>query len=251
MKALITGASSGIGRDMARYLSAMGWELILTSTERSRAALTDLASELDTNCEIFCCDLSEKDGAFGLYKYCRGKSIDMLVNNAGFGLFGEFDKTSLKKELDMINVNVRSLHILTKLFLKKFKQQNRGTILNVASSAGFMTGPLMSTYYATKNYVVRLSLAVNEELRRSKSRVKICVFCPGPVDTNFNDRAGVRFGVAAITSREAAVYAIDNALRGRTIIIPTLPMKLGVIGSRFLPHKLLAAVAYNFQKQKM
>ena len=251
MKALITGASSGIGRDMAGYLSSLGWELILTATEKSRGALISLASELDTNCQIFCCDLSSKNGAFELYRYCQGKSIDMLVNNAGFGLFGEFDKTSLKTELDMINVNVRSLHILTKLFLKKFKKQNRGTILNVASSAGFMTGPLMATYYATKNYVVRLSLAINEELRRSRSKVRICVFCPGPVDTNFNSRAGVRFGVSAITSRDAAVYAIDNALRAKTIIIPTLPMKLGVIGSRFVPHKFLAAIAYNFQKQKM
>ena len=251
MKALITGASSGIGRDMARYLSALGWELILTSTERSRGALTDLAAELSANCEVFCCDLAKENGAFELYKFCNGKSIDLLVNNAGFGDFGEFDKTSLKKELDMINVNVRSLHILTKLFLKKFKKQNRGTILNVASSAGFMTGPLMATYYATKNYVVRLSLAIHEELRRCRSRVKICVFCPGPVDTNFNDRAGVRFGVSSITSREAAVYAIDNALCGKTIIIPTLPMKLGVVGSRFLPLKALAAIAYNFQKKKM
>ena len=250
MKALITGASSGIGRDMARILSSMGWELILTATERSRGELEKLASELQTDCEVFCCDLSRKDGAFELYRFCNGKSIDMLINNAGFGVFGEFDKTSLKTELDMISVNIRSLHILTKLFLKKFKKQDRGTILNVASSAGFMTGPLMATYYATKNYVVRLSLAVNEELRRSHSKVKICVLCPGPVDTNFNNRAGVSFGAKPITSREAAQYAIDCALRGKTVIIPTLMMKLAVFGSRFLPHKTLAAVAYNFQKKK-
>lgn len=102
---------------------------------------------------------------------------------------GEFDKTDIYDELDMLNVNIRAMHILTKLFLRDFKRRNYGIILNVASSAGFMTGPLMSSYYASKNYVLRLSMAIYEELRRSRSNVKISVFCPGPVDTNFNNRA--------------------------------------------------------------
>ena len=255
MIALITGASSGIGRDMARYLSSMGWGLILTATENSRSKLEALKHELDgnwagTGTEIICCDLASENGAFELFDRCKGRNIDMIVNNAGFGDFGEFEKTDLKKELDMINVNIRALHILTKLFLKKFKLQNKGTILNVASSAGFMTGPLMATYYASKNYVVRLSLAIYEELRRSGSKVKICVFCPGPVDTNFNSRANVSFGLNGISSEYAARYAIDNALKGKTVIIPTALMKLGVTAARFVPLKLLGSIAYNFQHQK-
>lgn len=187
MKALITGASSGIGRDMARYLSSLGWELVLTA--RNISSLRKLSAELKTKTEIIPLDLADEKSVFELYKRCSGKNIDLLINNAGYGIFGEFDKTSLKDELDMINVNIKAVHILTKLFLKDFKRKNRGRILNVASSAGFMTGPLLSSYYASKNYVVRLSLAIHEELRRSKSNVRISVFCPGPVNTNFNSRA--------------------------------------------------------------
>lgn len=248
MKALITGASSGIGRDMARCLAAKGFDLILTA--RSLGKLEQLKSELDTNVEIICCDLSKDHAPFTLYEQCRNKNVDLLINNAGYGIFGEFDKTDLSDELDMLNVNIRSLHILTKLFLRDFKKKNHGHILNVASSAGFMTGPLMSSYYASKNYVVRLSLAIHEELRRSKSKVKISVFCPGPVDTGFNERAGVSFGVSSVPSEYAASYAIEHALRGKTVIIPTVMMKLGVVASRLLPLKLSGAVTYNIQRKK-
>jgi short-subunit dehydrogenase len=142
------------------------------------------------------------------------------------------------------------MHILTKLFLRDFKRRNHGRILNVSSSAGFMTGPLMSSYYASKNYVFRLTMAIYEELRRSKSNVKISVFCPGPVDTNFNNRAGVSFSVKSVSSEYAAKYAIDKCLSGKTIIIPSLEMKLGVIGSKFVPQKILSAITYNIQHNK-
>lgn len=248
MKALITGASSGIGRDIARYLSSKGYELVLTA--RNEEKLRELQKTIGTKSEIITLDLAEENAPFELYKMCRGKNIDFLVNNAGFGVFGEFDKTELNDELDLINVNIRALHILTKLFLRDFKKRNRGIILNVASSAAFMTGPLMSSYYASKNYVLRLSLAVYEELRRSRSSVRISVFCPGPVNTGFNKRAGVSFSVKSISSEYAAKYAVDKCLEGKTIIIPSLQMKLGVFASRFAPHKLLSAIAYNIQHSK-
>ena len=136
----------------------------------------------------------------------------MLVNSAGYGIFGEFDKTDLDDEIDMINVNVTALHILTKLFLRDFKKRDKGYILNVASVAGFMTGPLLSSYYASKNYVVRLSLAIYEELRRSHSNVKITVLCPGPVDTNFNSRAGVNFSVKPVNADYVAEYALKKGI---------------------------------------
>lgn len=249
MKALITGASSGIGRDMARYLSSLGWELILTA--RNEENLTKLRNELKTNAQIIPLDLADEKSVFELYDRCKGQSIDLLVNNAGYGIFGEFDKTDLQDELDLINVNIKAVHILTKLFLRDFKSRNSGHILNVASSAGFMSGPLLSSYYASKNYVVRLSLAIYEELRRSRSKVKISIFCPGPVETNFNNRAGVKFSVKPISSEFAAKYAIDKCLSGKTIIIPSLDMKLGIFGTRFVPHKLLSAIAYNIQQKKL
>ncbi len=249
MKVLITGASSGIGRDMARYLSAKGFDLVLTA--RNIKKLEKLKSELSTDVDIIYCDLVKENAAFELYDKCRGKGIDMLVNNAGYGIFGEFHETDLNDELDMINVNIRSLHILTKLFLKDFKRRNRGRILNVASSAGFLTGPLMSSYYATKNYVVRLSLAIHEELRRSGSRVKISVFCPGPVETNFNNRAGVSFSAPPISSEYAAKYAIDKWLSGKTVIIPTTMMKLGVAASKLVPLEIIGRITCEIQHRKM
>ncbi|MDE5648618.1 MAG: SDR family oxidoreductase [Oscillospiraceae bacterium] len=248
MKVLITGASSGIGRDMARYLSGKGFDLILTA--RNTQKLEALQKTLKTNVEIISSDLSEENAPFLLYKKCRSKNIDFLINNAGYGIFGEFDKTDILDELDMINVNIRAMHILTKLFLRDFKRRNYGMILNVASSAGFMTGPLMSSYYATKNYVLRLSMAIYEELRRSGSNVKISVFCPGPVDTNFNNRAGVSFSVKSISSEYAAKYAIDKCLSGKALIIPSVQMKLGVFGTRLVSQKLMSAITYNIQHNK-
>ena len=237
MKALITGATSGIGMSMAKYLCSMGWELVLTG--RNKNALEKLKSELNTNVYIIPADLSEKEEVFKVYHYCKLHDIDMLINNAGYGIFGRFDETDIEDELNMLNVNITALHILTKLFLRDFKKKNRGIILNVASSAGFMTGPLLSSYYASKNYVVRLSLAIAQELKKTKSKVRISIFCPGPVDTNFNNRAGVVFSVKPISADFAAKYAIDNALSGRTVIIPTFKMKLGVFGAKLAPEKIL------------
>lgn len=249
MKALITGATSGIGMSMAKYLCSMGWELVLTG--RNKNALENLKSELNTNVYIIPADLSEKEEVFKVYHYCKLHDIDMLINNAGYGIFGRFDETDIEDELNMLNVNITALHILTKLFLRDFKKKNRGIILNVASSAGFMTGPLLSSYYASKNYVVRLSLAIAKELKKTKSKVRISIFCPGPVDTNFNNRAGVVFSVKPISADFAAKYAIDNALSGRTVIIPTFKMKLGVLGAKLAPEKILSSVTYTIQKKKL
>ena len=206
---------------------------------------------MNTNVYIIPADLSEKEEVFKVYHYCKLHDIDMLINNAGYGIFGRFDETDIEDELNMLNVNITALHILTKLFLRDFKKKNRGIILNVASSAGFMTGPLLSSYYASKNYVVRLSLAIAQELKKTKSKVRISIFCPGPVDTNFNNRAGVVFSVKPISADFAAKYAIDNALSGRTVIIPTFKMKLGVLGAKLAPEKILSSVTYTIQKKKL
>lgn len=248
MKALITGATSGIGQSIARNLSKRGWALILTG--RNEKVLKELKQELDTDTEIIVADISDKQQVYKVYEFCRGKSVDMLVNNAGYGIFGRFDETNLDDELNMINVNITALHILTKLFLRDFKKRNSGIILNVASSAGFLTGPLLSSYYASKNYVVRLSLAIAEELRRDKSKVSVTILCPGPVDTNFNNRAGVSFSMKPVSPEYIAEYAINAALSGKLIALPTLSVKAGVFASRFVPHKLMSAVTYNIQKKK-
>ena len=176
--------------------------------------------------------------------------VDILVNNAGFGVFGDFSKTNLDKELDMIDLNVKTVHTLTKLFLKDFKKKDSGYILNVASSAAFSPGPLMASYYASKAYVLRLTEAIYEELRREKSNVSVSCLCPGPVDTNFNTVAGVSFSVKALQSYDVAKYAIDKMFKKKLLIIPGTLMKLNYIFNRFMPLKPLLRIAYNIQRSK-
>ena len=173
-----------------------------------------------------------------------------MINNAGFGLAGEFAATDLDTELNMIDVNIRALHILTKLFLRDFIDRDTGIILNVASSAGFMPGPLMATYYATKNYVLRLSEAIYEELRRRGSHVKISALCPGPVNTEFNRVAKVKFAMKGISSEDCARIAIDGALKGKLVIIPGGMIRVGLFFRRFVPEKLMLKLAYGFQRRK-
>lgn len=249
MRAAITGATSGIGKAMACQLAQNGWSLVLTG--RNQTVLEQLQKNLPTAVEILPLDLAEEEAPYQLFDFCKKKRVDLLVNNAGFGIFGRFTETNLQEEMDLLAVNVRALHILTKLFLKKFQAQKHGRILNVASSAGFLTGPLLSSYYASKNYVVRLSLAIAEELRRQHSPVTMSILCPGPVDTNFNARAGVSFSVPPMSSQQVAAYALEKTMEGKLLIVPGVGMKLALFGARFVPHAWLSAITYEVQKKKL
>ncbi len=249
MKALITGASSGIGRDMAIYLAEKGYDLILVGRDKQK--LEELQDSLKINSQIIIADLSNETKTKEVYVMTKNENIDILINNAGFGAFGLFYETDLNTEMDMINTNIVAVHLLTKLFLRDMVKKDSGYILNVASSAAFGPGPLMATYYATKAYVNNLTEAINEELRREGSKVVVCSLCPGPVDTNFNNVAGVRFGVKAMTSHEVARYAIDKMFKKKTVIIPGFKMKMALFGRRFLSRKFLRKVTYNIQKSKI
>lgn len=209
-----------------------------------------MAKKFGEGTQYIALDLAEADAPQKLYEFCRNTRIDFLINNAGLGVFGDFAETSLEKELRMISVNICAVHILTKLFLRDFERQGRGHILNVASSAGFMSGPLMAGYYASKNYVVRLTLAVHEELRQKKSPVKVSVLCPGPVDTDFSERAGVHFSVKPADAKYVARYGIEHALSGTPIIVPSLQMKLALFGAKLCPEQTLSAIAYHIQNKK-
>lgn len=248
MKVLITGASSGIGRDMARYLDKDDNELILVA--RSEKSLKELQKDLKVKSKIIICDLGKEKEVYNLYEKCRKENIDFLINNAGFGLFGMFHETDLETELNMIDVNIKAVHILTKLFLKDFVKRDAGLILNVCSSAGFMAGPRLNTYYATKNYITKLTMAINEELRQMRSNVHISALCPGPVATNFNKVAKGGFAIKEATSEYVAKYGIDKTLKHKMIIVPTLKMKLGIFLLRLAPYRLQLIIAYNIQKRK-
>ena len=249
MKALITGGSSGIGKDMSYYLSSKGIDLIIVG--RNIDALNSVKEKCKSNVRVINLDLSVRENVYKLYEETKDENVDILINNAGFGLFGNFYETDLDKELNMINLNIVALHILTKLFLKDFIKKDKGYILNVASSAGFMSGPKLSTYYSTKNYVLRQSLAIYEELRQEKSNVKISILCPGPVETNFNNVAGGSFNTKSVSSEYVAKYAIDKMLKNKLIIIPTLKIKLAVLMTRFVPTKLLLRINYHIQNVKI
>ncbi len=248
MLALITGASSGIGRDMARVLANRGYNLIVVARRKDR--LLELQKELNCDVEIICLDLAIRDNVYKLYNKVKDKDIDLVINNAGFGLFGEFVETDLETELKMIDLNIVQYHILTKLFLKDMIKKDKGYILNVCSSAGFMAGPRLSTYYATKNYVTKLTMAINEELRQMKSNVHISALCPGPVDTEFNKVAKGKFSVREANSYKVAEYAIDKTFKNKMIIVPTLMMKVTLFLNRFAPYRLSLIVAYHIQKRK-
>ena len=283
MWALVTGASSGIGRDMARYLYLLGYNLILVARDQER--MEELKTELYTkyrqeeekenrfhkdeknsnskdskpkkvNLEtkqeilIYSIDLSKKEECIKLYENTKNIEIDLLINNAGFGTFGEFPKTDLEKEVNLINTNITAVHILTKLYLQDMIKRNKGHILNVASIAGMEPGPLMAAYYASKAYVIRLSRAVNKELKKSKSDVKISILCPGPVDTNFNNVANVVFKAPSMPSEKVAKYAIDKTLKGKLIIIPGILNKSVRFFSKVLPDAVLEECAYHIQSRK-
>ena len=250
MKALVTGASSGIGRDMARELSKKGYDLVLVSRDEDK--LKKLKEELEedkTEIEVIAMDLSVEENCKELHK--KVDNIDILINNAGFGDCGNFTKTSLEKEISMIKTNVIAYHILTKLYLIDMKARNSGKILNVASIAGFMPGPLMSTYYATKGYVVRLSEGIREELKKEKSNVRISILCPGPVNTNFNNVANVKFHMREANSENVAKYAIRKMERGKFYIVPGLDVKLAKIGAKIFPAPFISKITYMIQKRKL
>lgn len=250
--ACITGASSGIGQEFAKQLSRMGYDLILVA--RNADALNKIASSLPTKCQVIICDLSIEDECIALTDHLKNSSIRILINNAGFGDFGQFSKSDplvLKKELDMINVNIKALHIITKRLLPGFLKQNDGYILNVASSAGLMPGgPYMATYYATKAYVTSLTSAIYQELKASGSHVHISMLCPGPVDTNFNKTAGVVFPLSGISASYCVSYAIRQMFKEKLTIVPTFAMKLVSIATRLLPRTYMVALTARQQKKK-
>ncbi len=248
MAALITGAGGGIGYYMAKKLSSMGFDLIITGRNEER--LQNLADELKSKTRIITADLSKTEECLRLYNEVKGEKIEILINNAGFGEFAAFAEGSLENELNMIDLNIKAVHILMKLFLGDFIKKGYGYILNVGSLAAFLPGPMMATYYGTKSYVYKLTLAVREELRRKGSKVYCGVLCPGPVATEFNSRAGVKFATKGIEPKYCADYAIEKMFEEKAVIIPGKKEKLLPFLTHISPAFLQAVFCYEFQKKK-
>ena len=246
MNVLITGASSGIGKSMSMYMLELGYKLYVVSTKKEE--LDKIYKKYKDRVITIGLDLSNEDNCYKLYSRLKDKNIDIVINNAGFGDAGNFSETNLVKELKMIDVNIRAYHILTKLFLKDMIDNDNGRIMNVCSMAGFMPGPYMATYYATKAYIINLTLAISEELKKDNSNVKISLFCPGPVDTNFENIANVKFKTSIISSNYAGKYAIDNMFKDKLIIIPP-NMKLTYFLVKISPIFLILKINSMIQER--
>jgi len=248
MKALITGASEGLGLAMAHELAQRGYDIIAVA--RNKQKLLELKESLDVKVETFAMDLSDVANCYKLYDSIKGHDVDIVVNNAGFGVYGEFNTSDLDAEMNMVDLNIKALHILTKLFLRDFVKADKGYILNVASLAAFMPGPMHAGYYASKAYVVRLTQAIYEELRQSGSNVYIGAFCPGPVRTGFNKRAGAGFAARGVECGPAAKFAIEKMFKRKLIIMPDASLRIMRVAQRFLPEKLMLKLTYNTQMKR-
>lgn len=252
MIALVTGASSGIGRDIARSLAMHGINVIITARRRDR--LAELKEELVKNygvkVMVIAADLSDEKQVFELYDKVKKYNIDILINNAGFGVFGEFAESSLEREINMLNVNIKAFHILFKLFLRDFRKRGCGYILNTASAAGFIPGPLFSSYYASKAYVVRMTQAVAEELRAEKSGVHLSMLCPGPVSTEFSETAGVKFLTIPTSSEKLAEHAVREMFAGKLLIGENALSEAMIHLGKLIPDGLMAFGARIFQSAR-
>lgn len=248
MAALITGATGGIGYYMAKRLSDMGFETIIVGRDEER--LKKAEESFRTKARTIAADLSKPEECFALYESLKNEKIEILINNAGFGDFSYFDEGDIDKQLNMIDLNIKAVHILMRLFLADFVKKGYGYILNVASLAAFLPGPMMSVYYGTKAYVYRLTLAAREELRRRDSAVYCGVLCPGPVSTGFNKRAGVRFATKGMDPKVCAEYAIEKMFEEKAVIIPGTYEKLLPLLTHISPVFLQTYFCWEFQKKK-
>lgn len=254
--AVITGASSGIGAEFAKRFAKEGFDLILVARRKDR--LLKLCEEIhrevdkERECLLLEADLSSLEDCQKLCDFLQGKKLAIFINNAGFGDCGRFLDGDLDKELQMIDVNIRAVHFLTKKVLEIMQKQKGGYLLNVASSAGLMpAGPYMATYYASKAYVASLTRAIAEEFKEQKSPIYIGCLCPGPVKTEFDEVANVDFSLKGISAYDCANYAVDQMIRGKKVIVPTLKMKLAMVFGRFLPQSLYIRIAAHQQRKKM
>jgi hypothetical protein len=255
--ALVTGASSGIGRELAKLLAREGHALVLVA--RRREALEELARELAVKhgvaVRVIAKDLTTPDSTAEIFGELERErlSVDILVNNAGLGLHGRFWETDLDRQLGIIQVNVVALTALTSRFLPGMVARGRGRIVNVASTAAFQPGPYMAVYYATKAYVLSFSEALAQEL--SDTGVTVTALCPGPTVTEFQAAAGLEDtllfrGPLVMDAEKVARVGWAGAKRGKRVVIPGLGNKLIRETVRFSPRRIVTAAAGRMQKKR-
>lgn len=256
--ALITGASAGIGEAIARELASRGYHLALAA--RSRDVLESLAAKLSTDhgvkVHVFTSDLTTPDAAAKLVDQLAAAgltNIDLLVNNAGFGLNERFWHADRQRQLQMIQLNIAALTDLTHRLLPGMLQRRAGRILNIASIAGFLPGPYQAVYFATKAYVLSFSVALNEELRAANAGVTVTALCPGPVPTKFADAAGLTDaklfkGPAVLSAQAVATIGVRAALAGKPIAVAGFINSVNTWLTRIIPRWVAARIAAGLQR---
>ena len=254
--ALITGASSGIGLDLANLLAQGGHDLVLVA--RNEEALRAVAAECEKSgikAHVLAKDLSNGNAAQEIFDELTGRGIvvEVLVNNAGFGTHGMFVRTKLDDEVGMIQVNITALIQLTRLFLPQMVSRKSGRIMNVGSMAGFVPGPYMSVYYATKAFVLSHSIALAQEVK--KSGVIVSVLCPGPTRTDFQRRAKIAESKLfkrprSMTSMDVAKAGYEGLMKDKLIVVPGFSNKVIRIASKLAPRRIIARVAGKMNRDR-
>jgi len=254
--ALITGPSSGIGYELSKVFAKNGYNLVLVSrnTEKLKVVSEEIRIQHDIQVKVISKDLCKSSAPQELYDEvaAEGINIDVLVNNAGIGTYGKFIGSSTQKQMDLIQLNITSLTMLCKLFGRDMVKNGSGSILNVASTAAFQPGPLMSTYYASKAYVLMLSEALMSELKQDG--VTITVLCPGPTQTEFFERhnmIGTKLERSPhiMSAAKVAEIGFSGLLKGKPIVIPGLINKLLAFSVRLAPRRVVTAIAYSLNKR--
>jgi len=240
MLALITGGTKGIGKEMAISLSKRGYDLILVS--RTDTGFDDIKAKCMTKVSFYSYDLSIEEENYRLLDETKDLDIDIFIANAGYGDIGRINKTDTKKEVNMIKLNDISTFILTKEFLKRFIDKNKGRVLITASAAAFAVAPYMNIYYSTKAFVYSMAHGYYRELKDMKSKARISVLCPGPVKTGFEERANAKFTIHSLKAEYVGKYAIKKMLNGKFLIIPGFKIKLGHFFAHFVPKRMISKI---------
>jgi short-subunit dehydrogenase len=253
---VVTGASSGIGTELARVFAARGYPLVLTALrhERLEALADEIRQAHGVQVEVVALDLGDREAPQDLTEMLRerGIAVHTLVNNAGFGLRGYFASLPHEQQLAMIDLNVTALTSLSRLMLPGMIERRRGGILNVASIAAFQAGPYMAVYYATKAFVLSLSEALHDEAK--PHGVTVTALCPGPTESEFSDTAGLKdsrlFNAGVMTSVEVARVGVEGYEAGRAIVIPGARNRAGAIGAKFMSRVVSRRIAGLLQGMK-
>lgn len=252
--ALITGAASGLGFEFSKLLAKDEYDLILIDIDQKKLVKTKshIQKEHNIEIEILKKDLCKKDVAQEIFDLVKGKTIDVLVNNAGFGLFGAFSETSWSREFEMLNLHILTTTQMTKLFLTGMVEQNSGRVLNVSSLAAFEPGPLMSIYYASKAYILSFSEAIANELKGTG--VTVTTLCPGPTNTGFQEvvsnhssKNKIKFNMAS--AKKVAETGYKAMLAGKVLSIPGLLNKIIAFLPRIIPRKTVTSIVRKVQEK--